>query len=258
VVASSVACRPLSMSDTVACDMGALGSLAALTSSCIDSPFASRARFMRRPKGVGAAGFRAVLVLMRRVYVIASDRLRGQLVSVRLPTMPKAGSGRDPVEHFWSKAGRAEDAIPCWLWSGPFDKDGYGIFSTSRPFGPRAVRSFRAHRFSWELIRGPIPTGKLLMHHCDTPACVNPAHMSIATQLENNRDAFAKGRRRAAGEHNIKAKLTAADASAIRASGERADVAAARYGVNATTIYSIRSGKTWKHIVAETTTRTEA
>ena len=57
VSASIADCRPLSMSDTVACETRASGTLAASASSRIDSPFASRACFMRSPKGVGEASF---------------------------------------------------------------------------------------------------------------------------------------------------------------------------------------------------------
>lgn len=50
-----------------------------------------------------------------------------------------------------------------------------------------------AHRVSFELFRGPI--GKLkVLHKCDTPACVNPQHLYLGTQLQNVKDRVERGR----------------------------------------------------------------
>ena len=162
--------------------------------------------------------------------------------------MPKAGSRRPPTELFWRRVNR-DGPNGCWVWTGGRDPDGYGIFSETLPPGSaRPTRSFRAHRYAWALTHGSAPDGKVLMHSCDNPRCVNPAHLSIGTTLDNNRDAFAKGRRRAAGEHNIKAKLTSDDVLSIRASREIEAVLAVRYGVCLSTIYSIRVRRTWAHV----------
>lgn len=90
-------------------------------------------------------------------------------------------------------AQRIEDAmIPepntgCWLWTLAL-AGGYPELSVH-------ARSLRAHRVSYELAHGPIPAGMSVLHRCDTPPCVNPAHLFIGTQLENIRDCIAKGRR---------------------------------------------------------------
>lgn len=173
--------------------------------------------------------------------------------------MPKAGMRRPPTELFWAKVDRSRGPDGCWMWTGGTDPDGYGIFSETAPPGSaRATLSTRAHRYAWALANGPVPSGKLLMHSCDTPTCVNPAHLSPGTPLENNRDAFAKGRRRARGEHNIKAKLTPESVLEIRASRDSADELATRYRISAGTVYAIRRGITWRHLdtseVAEGTT----
>lgn len=41
-----------------------------------------------------------------------------------------------------------------------------------------------------------VPADMKVLHSCDTPACVNPAHLSVGTQLENIAQMDARGRRR--------------------------------------------------------------
>lgn len=76
----------------------------------------------------------------------------------------------------------------CWLWRGSIKpRNGYGHMHAHG-------KDYNAHRLAYELAKGPIPSGMEVMHSCDVPHCVNPAHLSIGTHLDNMRDAAAKGR----------------------------------------------------------------
>lgn len=99
--------------------------------------------------------------------------------------MPKGVYPRTPIEErFWSKVLKTES---CWIWQGTTDRRGYGHFAVNS-------HPVKAHRFAYELVTGPIPDGAHLMHSCDNPPCVKPAHLSLGNNSLNMQDSVAKGR----------------------------------------------------------------
>ena len=68
------------------------------------------------------------------------------------------------------------------------NNDGYGILLLSNH------RSYKAHRFVWEQVNGPIPKGMNICHTCDVPSCCNPEHLFLGTQQDNVTDMINKGR----------------------------------------------------------------
>src|SRR3990172_9099629 len=60
----------------------------------------------------------------------------------------------------------------CWIWLGAVDTCGYGMVRDNS-----LRRNKRAHRVSYELLRGPIPAGLTIDHLCRVKCCVNPDHL---------------------------------------------------------------------------------
>lgn len=50
------------------------------------------------------------------------------------------------------------------------------------------------HRVVAESCLGPIPSDRMVCHHCDVRDCVNPAHLYIGTAVDNARDKRERGR----------------------------------------------------------------
>ena len=106
-----------------------------------------------------------------------------------------------------------------------------------------------AHRVAYQDAHGPIPPGMVVMHVCDNPPCVNPAHLSLGTIGDNNRDMWRKRRGRLShysGERNPAHRLTAEQVAAIRADPRTGVAVAREYGVHFSTVYRIRGQETWR------------
>lgn len=121
----------------------------------------------------------------------------------------------------------------CWIWLGK-DLSGGPNHPNIIPYGRFSIyvngkqTRVYAHRAAWEIAnRQYIPKGMIICHRCDTPLCVNPAHLFLGTHKDNTADMTKKNRqggrfgvgedaRRKRGEEHGMAKLTQAQADEIR------------------------------------------
>lgn len=156
-----------------------------------------------------------------------------------------------PLEQvFWEHvAGRGSSG--CWEWLGQLNTDGYGRLNIGEH------KMVMAHRYAYQLSSGvSIPEGKKVLHDCDNPRCVNPAHLFLGTLLDNTHDMKRKGRASNPpvhiGETNSHAKLTERQVRTIRERYSQKtasqDDLAQQYGVSAGNIYRIVNNLAWKHV----------
>jgi hypothetical protein len=75
---------------------------------------------------------------------------------------------------------RVDDAKGCWLWLGAKTSKGRGNVKI-------CGRAVSTHRFFFELLIGPVPSGMELHHKCEVPTCCNPDHLKVRTRLQHRR-----------------------------------------------------------------------
>jgi len=78
----------------------------------------------------------------------------------------------------------------CWEWIGSKNSKGYG-----RKWDSNRKRCWTAHRLVYELFHGQLKSSKIqVCHTCDNPPCVNPDHLFLGTNQDNQIDSRNKGR----------------------------------------------------------------
>lgn len=139
------------------------------------------------------------------------------------------------IAFFWSKVDKTDS---CWNWTGTLDIGGYGEIGN---------KHLAAHRYAYELLKGPIPPGLLVCHTCDNRRCVNPDHLWLGTTQDNAIDAARKGRKPGT------PKLTAEQVIEIRARFAGGNIKqtalAIEYGVSVSNIHVIVRGKSRKYLL---------
>jgi hypothetical protein len=98
------------------------------------------------------------------------------------------GAGPEHPARFEAKFCRGEPD-ECWLWTA----DRASRYARLGVAG----KMLYADIIAWALANGRWPEqGEVVRHACDTPKCVNPAHLSIGTHADNVADMVARGRHR--------------------------------------------------------------
>lgn len=144
----------------------------------------------------------------------------------------------EQVERFWSRVDIKGDD-DCWEWTRSRSPKGYGRIDLNNT-------SYRAHRVSYYLEHGVEPD-KMVLHSCDNPACVNPAHLSTGTAAENSRQMVDRGRS-CRGAKNWKSKLTreqVIEIRRLRGTGMWPRFIAKRFGLRSEHVQNICQGYAW-------------
>lgn len=119
-------------------------------------------------------------------------------------------------------------ALDCWVWTGSHSKNGYGhLFFKSE--------KLPAHRLSYLIHNGEIE-GHLEVHHsCDSPFCVNPAHLTQGDTIRNIRDSMSRKRichRDFIGRRWIPTREQVVEIKILQKLGIAAKVLSQKYGVS--------------------------
>lgn len=93
----------------------------------------------------------------------------------------------DPMKRFLAKVDTSGGPDACHPWRIESEKKTYGSFYVNG-------RTVGAHRWAYEQATGEtIPPGMEILHQCDNPPCVNPAHLRVGTHADNMREVRERG-----------------------------------------------------------------
>lgn len=120
---------------------------------------------------------------------------------------------RSDMNRFESKFDKTDG---CWLWKGSLVVNGYGRF---RPHGKS--QAVNAHRISYDIYVGRIPSGKAVDHLCRVRGCVNPSHLEPVSRNENTMRGEGAAARNARKTSCLKGHLFTPQNTYIRQTGER-------------------------------------
>ena len=134
----------------------------------------------------------------------------------------------------------------CIEWIAGRDRWGYGTMWFNR-------KHRGAHTMSWFFNHNAFPVkGKILLHSCDNPKCVNVQHLREGTHQDNSNDKVSRGRQAfLKGEKNGQSKLKRYQVDEIRAKINNMDLPitiaalAREYKVGEQTIRDIVQNRTW-------------
>src|ERR1044072_3196962 len=118
----------------------------------------------------------------------------------------------------------------CWEWRGGREQHAHARI------GAAGLR-FLVHRVAYEIAKGDIPPGLVVMHSCDNGVCCNPKHLKLGTARDNINDMIQKKRG--------SVKLDKDQVEAIKLDNRKQWMIAKDYGVTQSLVSLIKSGRRW-------------
>lgn len=153
---------------------------------------------------------------------------------------PKTAFNPESILVYLAKYTAMANERGCTLWTG--SKKGNAKYAYNfYPWANIDWKGYAAHRLQWEILKGPIPDGMKVCHHCDEPLCMNIEHHFLGTAKENTRDMIQKGRAKYGEKHPMR-KLTDTQVLEVRArfnAGESQTAIAKSLGMGTSQIHRI-------------------
>ena len=147
------------------------------------------------------------------------------------------------TQRFWAKVDKRGDA-ECWPWLGGTKASGRGVFWEC--LGGNKGKFHAAPKVVVFLAPGTLPElNQGVLHSCDNPNCVNPAHLRYGTQKENINDAIVRGRYK---KPPARSKIDSTQAHEIRSAwilGVKGTALAELFGLTKQGVYEIINGNVW-------------
>jgi len=150
------------------------------------------------------------------------------------------------LDRFMSKV-KVDESTGCWEWQRYKNIHGYGMTKHNN-------KTVMSHRVSYEIHKGGIPKGLIILHACDNPSCVNPDHLTTGTRSDNMIDMVNKQRQgnQTLDIESVKIIKGFLARRSLSKTG-RMEYGASRFianwfGVSRETITQIISGRSWSHI----------
>ncbi len=201
------------------------------------------------------------IILLAREYEVCPSSIRNiksgktwkHIEVVGFNPTPPALCNRTPIpeltlkqlRNFWARVRKGVGKDDCWEWVGDHIKKGYGRLRLGG-------RNFLAHRVSFFLANGELPSDLIIRHTCNNPPCCNPNHLKSGTCADNTRDRIVSGRS-IRGEQNCISVLTEEFVTAIKIACKtpfpgQIKLLAKKYKVHVNTIQTIKAGRSWAHV----------
>lgn len=92
----------------------------------------------------------------------------------------------DQLLRFFLRIKLRTDKNKCWPWKGSRQSQGYGDIRINN-------RCYLAHRLFYFIYYGEDPGGRMVLHECDNPRCVNPHHLHLGDAKMNIAEALDRG-----------------------------------------------------------------